>query len=137
MEIRYVRQGLPCRTDFFRLFETTGWNRAYQLSEAELFSAIEHSWFVVSAFHEDRLVGFGRMISDGIVHALILDMIVHPDYQDRGIGRQLLEIVRDYADEHDIRDLQLFAAAGKAGFYQRYGFSRRPVEAPGMEIKRC
>ena len=137
METRYVRQVLPSRTNFFRLFETTGWNRAYQLSEAALFSGIQHSWFFVSAFHEDRLVGFGRMISDGVMHARILDMIVHPDYQGMGIGRQFLDVLRTYADEHDIRDLQLFAATGKADFYQRYGFSRRSKEVPGMEIKRC
>jgi len=35
-----------------------------------------------------------------------------------------------------IRDLQLFSARGKDGFYRRHGFSIRPDAAPGMEIKR-
>jgi hypothetical protein len=34
-----------------------------------------------------------------------------------------------------IRDIQLFSAKGKSGFYEKYGFKRRPENAPGMEIK--
>ena len=38
-------------------------------------------------------------------------------------------------ENNQYRDIQLFCAKGKAGFYERFGFLPRPQDAPGMEIK--
>jgi len=94
------------------------------------------SWHTVSAYDGDRLAGFGRMICDGVVHALILDMIVLPEYQRKGIGTAILSRLMERCTEAGIRDIQLFSARGKAGFYEKNGFSRRPDDAPGMQIRR-
>lgn len=37
-----------------------------------------------------RLIGFARMVSDGVFAALINDVCVHPDYQRQGIGKKLV-----------------------------------------------
>ena len=81
------------------------------------------------------MVGCGRMLGDGLLHALILDMIVHPDFQGRGVGRAILDHLVLKCKESRIRDIQLFSAKGKAGFYEKYGFSPRSAAGPGMEIK--
>jgi N-acetylglutamate synthase-like GNAT family acetyltransferase len=75
------------------------------------------------------------MICDGVVHALILDLIVHPDYQNKGLGKRILNKLVDKCRQHRIRDIQLFSVKGKAGFYHKCGFKERPEGAPGMEIK--
>jgi N-acetylglutamate synthase-like GNAT family acetyltransferase len=134
MEITY-KNTLPESKEYFNLFETTGWNKDYQLSEEEVYQAIQNSWYFISAYEGEKLVGFGRMICDGIMHALILDMIVLPDYQGRGIGSAILHHLLQKCKQHKIRDVQLFSAKDKSGFYQKHGFSQRPVNAPGMEIK--
>jgi GNAT superfamily N-acetyltransferase len=126
----------PEKTEFFRLFETTGWNEEYRLSPERLYEAVLASWYTVSAYDGDRLAGFGRMICDGVVHALILDMIVLPQYQGKGIGTGILSRLVERCREASIRDIQLFSAKGKAGFYEKNGFSRRPEDAPGMQIRR-
>lgn len=136
MVVSYLPNVIPDETAFARLFETTGWNAAYKLTPAALHEAISNSWYVVSAVADNQLVGFGRMISDGIMHALILDMIVDPAFQGRGIGSRILEMMKAHADAHRVRDLQLFSAKGKEGFYRQHGFTSRPDTAPGMEIKR-
>lgn len=90
---------------------------------------------MVSAYHGEQLVGFGRMICDGVVHALILDMIVEPEFQGKGIGREILSRLVEKCRQHRIRDIQLFSVIGKSGFYRKQGFSERKQGAPGMEIK--
>ena len=130
-----LREGLPGPNEYFRLFESTGWNRAYGASEAELYSAIEASWITLSAYNgEEELVGFGRVISDGCLYAFICDMIVLPQYQLRGIGSAIMEAMLERCREAGLRVVWLFSAAGKSGFYRRHGFHERPSSAPGMEM---
>jgi GNAT superfamily N-acetyltransferase len=132
MEITY-RDEPPESGEFLRLFDTTGWNDSYRLTENELANAVRNSWHMVSAYDAGRLVGFGRTICDGSVHALVLDMIVLPEYQGRGIGTVILDRLVDRCRTAGIRDVQLFCAKGKAPFYMKNGFSARPEDAPGME----
>ncbi|MEZ5196979.1 MAG: GNAT family N-acetyltransferase [Bacteroidales bacterium] len=126
---------IPDKDKFYDLFITTNWNDSYKLCPEQLFEALQKCWYMISAYDGDRLVGFGRMICDGVVHALILDLIVHPDFQNQGIGSQILNKLVEKCRQHKIRDIQLFSVKGKAEFYHKNGFKERPEGAPGMEIK--
>ena len=125
----------PETNKFLGLFSTTGWNDSYKLSETELEYALQNSWYTYSAYNGDQLIGFGRLISDGIIHALILDLIILPEYQRKGIGKVILEQLVNKCKKHQIRDIQLFSATDKFGFYEKSGFTRRPELSPGMELK--
>jgi ribosomal protein S18 acetylase RimI-like enzyme len=127
---------LPSAEQFFRLFETTGWNEKYELSSKELFAALKNSWYSVSVFETDQLIGFGRIICDGVVHALILDVIIHPKWQGEGIGKEVMDKLVSKCKKHKIRDIQLFSAKDKAGFYTKLGFKNRAENAPGMEMEK-
>jgi len=109
------------------------WNVKYQLNADQLLEALTNSWFLISVYEKEELIGFGRIICDGIVHALILDLIVHPDFQNRGIGGQILDKLVGKCQQHQIRDIQLFSAKGYYSFYKKRGFKKRPDDAPGME----
>ncbi len=126
---------LPKTEHFFELFKTTGWNAKYELTKEELYSALKNSWYTISVYDKNDLIGFGRIICDGIVHALILDVIIHPDRQGKGIGKEIMDKLVSKCKKHKVRDIQLFSAKDKAGFYEKLGFKSRPVNAPGMEIK--
>jgi len=80
MKLKYSTQK-PSAKNFFKLFETTGWNSGYKLSEKEQFTAIQNSWYHISVYDNKKLVGFGRIIWNGVVHALILNIIIIPEYQ--------------------------------------------------------
>lgn len=132
MDIHYTNN-LPPRDSFFALFETTGWNAEYRLTADELEQALRSSWYLVCAYDEETLVGIGRMVSDGVMHAMIYDMIVDPACQGQGIGTEILKRLVEHCRSHRIRDIQLFCARGKRLFYEKNGFSARPDDAPGMQ----
>ena len=128
------REKLPAFAAYHRLFETTGWNQAYRAHEDELYAAISSSWYVLSAYDNDDLVGFGRIISDGVLYALICDLIVKPSYQGQGIGSTLLNKLIARCRMQQIRVIWLFSAKGKTSFYKNFGFVERPADAPGMQL---
>jgi len=127
---------LPTSEQFFKLFETTDWNINYELNKEELYIALKNSWYRISVFDKDELVGFGRIICDGIVHALILDVIIHPEKQGKGIGKQIMDKLVAECKKHHIRDIQLFSAKNKAGFYEKLGFKCRKEDSPGMQLEK-
>jgi len=128
------KEDIPEPKEYFRLFETTGWNNQYGFNEDELIWAIQNSWYALSVYNKQKLVGFGRIISDGVHHALIVDIIVHPGYQDKGIGGEILQNLINRCKRYQIRDVQLFCARGKSCFYEKYGFRPRAADAPGMQL---
>jgi len=125
---------LPTEQEYLKLFKTTGWNKDYNLTSEELFKSIQNSSYCVSAYDEDKLVGFGRMLSDGVAHAVLFDVIVLPEFQGESIGREITEKLLEVCRSNKIRDIQLFCAIGKIGFYEKLGFKKRSDECPGMEI---
>jgi N-acetylglutamate synthase-like GNAT family acetyltransferase len=134
MKIRYEDQR-PSSEEFATLFETTGWNAVYRVSPSDLERAISASWHVVSARDQGRLIGCGRVVSDGVLYALVVDLIVLPEYRENGIGGAMLGMLVDRCRQAGIRDLHLFAAAGRFDYYRKRGFTERPANAPGMSIR--
>ena len=135
MNIDY-RSEIPAMDQYWRLFQSTGWNETYQLSPEELIRALRSSWYVLGAYNGEHLVGFGRLVSDGIVYAMLYELIVLPDYQGQGIGGGILERLVKKCQETGVRDIQLFCAYGKREFYEKRGFVARPEDAPGMQYVR-
>ncbi len=126
---------IPGADDYYNLFQTTGWNSEYRLSPDQLIQSLQQSWYTLSAYDGTRLVGFGRLVGDTVMHAMIYDLIVLPEYQGRGIGGRLLDVLVQRCQEAGIHDIQLFCARGKRGFYEKRGFVARPDDAPGMQYR--
>jgi GNAT superfamily N-acetyltransferase len=134
MTITY-QTALPATAQFAALFETTGWNNEYRCAPAELAAALQATWYAVSAYDGSQLVGYGGVISDGVIHALVVNLIVAPAYREQGIGQMILGKLVAQCRTAGVRDIQLFCARGKMGFYEKQGFVARPAEAPGMQFR--
>ena len=128
------REDLPETLAFFRLYTSTGWNERRHLTPQQLAAAIASSYYTLSVYAGEELVAFGRLVSDGVDQCFICDMIVLPDHQGRGLGRQVMQRLVEHARSRGIAWLQLTCAMGKRGFYEKLGFSPRPDDAPGMEL---
>jgi len=134
-EIKYAERVPDCEA-YLELFNTTGWNDMYRVSAGDLQRSLTRSWHAISAFEEKRLVGFGRLLSDGVLYAVVFDVIVAPELQRQGIGTGIMRRLLQRCESHGIRDVLLFSAAGTPAFYRRFGFVDRPGEAPGMMLRR-
>jgi GNAT superfamily N-acetyltransferase len=132
MTIHY-RTDFPAPDALWTLFLTTGWNDEYHLSREELHRAVNNSWYTIAAYAGDRLAGFGRLVSDGVLHAMVYELITDPEFQNQGIGTAILDGLLKKCHESRIREIQLFSAKGKRSFYERRGFSVRPADSPGMQ----
>jgi GNAT superfamily N-acetyltransferase len=132
-DIEY-RLAIPEAAAFVALFESTGWDPEGRLTVDAARDALAHTWCAVSAYDHDRLVGTGRVVGDGHIHALLSDVIVDPDYQGRGIGSAIVEQLVVECRRARIFYTQLFAATGVRPFYERLGFVARQDDAPGMQL---
>ncbi len=131
--ILYVHE-IPDKEKYLELFETTDWNTSYQASSYELNKAIQNSWYVIAAYENHELIGFGRIVSDGVLYAMIYDLIVKPAFQSQGVGTCILEQLIEKCKKVNMRCIQLFSAQGKIDFYQKRGFIQRSDDAPGMSF---
>jgi len=100
--------------------------------------AFENSQMVVFAFDEEKLIGFGRVISDRAYQAAIYDIAVLPEYQGKKVGATLVNsIVKGIPQCNFI----LYAAPGKEAFYEKLNFRKMKtgmalfLEAEKMQIK--
>lgn len=130
-----IRSGIPDSASMWEVFLSAGWNSDYNLSENEYHLTALESRFIVSAYSGEKLIGYGRVAADGIMHAMIYDLIVLPEYRGCGTGSEILEKLIKLCREAGIRDIQLFCARGKRKFYEKRGFAARREDAPGMDYK--
>ena len=85
----------------------------------ELEKVIAHSTAYVTARDGKRLVGFGRLFSDGAVIAYLNNLAVHPAYQGLGIGKTILSALTESAG--NVRSIFLYTDTADA-LYLREGF---------------
>lgn len=75
---------------------------------------------VVSAWHEGRLVGVCRALTDFSYCCYLSDLAVDGEFQERGIGRQLIAHVRSAIGEEVA--LLLLSAPEAMDYYPKIGF---------------
>lgn len=122
----------PSPAEFKSLYDETGWaDHAVETFAA----ALAGSWIVCTARDVDgTIMGMGRLIGDGALHAFVTEMLVTESARGRGTGALILNALVARAREQGVVDIQLFAARGRERFYERHGFAARPADAPGMDV---
>ena len=91
-------------------------------SASDLRVVFTNSMYRCFAYDEGRLVAAGRALADGIDCSYLCDIAVHPDHQGRGVGKEIVDRLRDLSRNH--RKIILYAAPGKDRFYLKLGFRR-------------
>ena len=81
-----------------------------------------NTYFCVACFAGDTLVGYVDVVSDGIDDAYIRDLVVHPDYQRRGIGLTLLDMVITRVRSNRIKTLNVVFEPRLKEFYEKANF---------------
>lgn len=122
--------------DYFNLRQSVGWNN---LSKEQTICALKNSLFDIIAIDNECVVGMGRLLGDGLYY-IIVDVIVIPEYQGKGIGSELIKRILDYANNQtpvgSRASVQLISEKGKEFFYEKMGFKKIPHEHCGSGMRR-
>ena len=103
--------------------EAAFWAQDRSLTDLAL--ALNHSHPVISAWHQDQLIGFARATSDWVYRATIWDVVVNPTYQGAGIGRKLIHTLLGHPAMAKVERVYLMTTEQQA-FYERIGFEVNP-----------
>ncbi|WP_447973739.1 GNAT family N-acetyltransferase [Nitrospira sp. Kam-Ns4a] len=110
-----------------RLFDQAPWAKGRTLEDArEMLASTD---LAISAWDGDRLVGFGRVLTDYVYRASIWDVIVDQAYQGQDIGSALMQQILQHPS---LKRVELFwlCTRDKQAFYEKLGFSSK--EQTGM-----
>lgn len=129
------------------LYRSTWWAASRSIDDIR--SLISGSSAVVGFIDapSDRLVGFARVLTDGRVVALVLDVIVHPDERGSGLGDRLMREVLALPELTGVGSVELVCQPDLVAFYERFGFTENvggsrlmrrssdPALVPGTAIR--
>lgn len=103
-------------------------------------AAMEKSLFIIVVRHSGKCIGMSRAVGDGGYLLLLGEVIVLPEYQQKGIGRAMMSRFLDFAErtrhEGETVMINLMSAKGKEEFYEKFGFIRRPNDERGAGMCR-
>ena len=108
------------------LFQQAPWAKGRTLTDAR--EMLRHTDVALCAWDGDRLVGFGRVLTDFVYRATIWDVIVDEGYQKQGIGTEIIQRILHHPR---LKKVELFwLCTRRPGFYEKLGFSSK--EQTGM-----
>ena len=107
--------------DVARVFDSSGLTRPTKDLPriARMFAA---SNLIISAWSEGKLVGVCRALTDYGYCCYLSDLAVDRDFQQRGIGKQMLQRVQATIGEEV--SLILLSAPGAMTYYPKLGFAK-------------
>jgi len=134
-----IKENVNNVQEFNYIFDAVGWGH---FEEPISQKALDNSLYSVSVYDDNKIIGFGRLVGDGICYVYFQDITVIPKYQGKNIGtmimNKLLEHIDEIKKENPLVRVYIGASKGKEGFYTKFGFVDR-VEAglgSGMILKK-
>ena len=113
------------------LRESVGWNRM----EEEYRNPLMTSYYHISVYENDQLIGYIDCVSNGVTDAYIQDLMVHPEYQGKGVGTELMNQMITYLKEKRIYMISVVYEESLKLFYEKFGFYQ--MLCGQMETFRC
>lgn len=100
------------------LFLSVEWSSGHY--PEKLVVAMKNSGAVFTAWDNDKLVGLINALDDGIVTAYVHYLLVNPQYQGKGIGKELVRLIS--GKYTDYLRIVLIAYDKEVAFYEDCGF---------------
>ena len=119
--VEYSSDQVPHIEELVTLYDAVGWS-AYTNDPDGLAKGIGNSTFVVCARDGGRLVGLARVLSDDVSIVYVQDVLVSPEHQRNGIGKELLRRCLDKFSHVRQRMLLTDDEAHQHRLYKALGF---------------
>ena len=121
-----IKENIKNVEEFNLLYDNVGWG-AYDDNITQ--KALDNTFYSVSAYDDNKIVGYGRIIGDTICFLYIQDIMVKPEYQGNKIGtmimNKLLEKINEIKQENPDLRVYLGASKNREEFYEKFGFIKR------------
>lgn len=121
-KIYYTTQPPKNFKELLTLYDALGWN-SLKLTVNDLEQMCNQSWYAIYAFNEQELVGMGRVISDGVITAIVCGVCVLPNYQSKGIGKEILQQIIEHCEQNRVIP-QLMCVESLESYYENLGFRK-------------
>lgn len=95
-----------------------GWKGMQKFYE----SAKMNSYWHIAAMDGENLIGHIDCVSNNLTDAYIQDLMVDPDYQNRGIGTTLMNMMIEKLKRDKIYMISVIFEEKLQPFYRRFGF---------------
>ena len=118
MNIEYSEQHEFEKNELERLFLSVNWSSGHFPDKLVL--AMRNYKAVYSAWDGDKLVGLIAAMDDGIMNAYVHYLLVDPEYHKVGIGKELVEMVKEHYK--DYMRICVIAYDTAIEFYKHCGF---------------
>lgn len=112
--------------DLQELFLSVGWSSGH--FPDKLVVAMKNFETVYTAWDNDKLIGLICAMDDGIMTAYIHYLLVNPDYQNLGIGKQLVDKMK--IKYKNYLRIVIVAYNDEVGFYESCGFKKADDASP-------
>jgi GNAT superfamily N-acetyltransferase len=107
----------PAEAELSDLCESVGWSRF-----GADYVALDGYSLTISAWTKDgRLIAWTSVVSDNVRHAFPLDVMVHPAFQKRGIGRTVVLRAIQEMRTRGVTAFHVDCALDRATFYEKCG----------------
>ena len=126
MDIRYETTHDFSPDSLRDLFLSVEWSSGH--FPEKLCAAMRNYETVVSAYDGERLVGLVCAMDDGVMTAYVHYLLVNPEYQKKGIGRRLVEDIKE--KYRDFLRIVVVAYNAEAHFYEACGFKKAQDASP-------
>ena len=126
------KNNIPTLEEYTYLCESVGWTNYMNFEVVE--TSLKNSIHCITVNDNEQIVGMGRIVGDGAIYFYIQDIVVHPEYQKKGIGNEIMNLLVDYLNLHapDKAFVGLFASQGKESFYEKFDFKDYSPNMTGM-----
>ena len=108
-----------------RLYKSSTLGERRPVDRPDIFAGmLNNANLTVSAWHEDRLVGIARSLTDFTYVAYLADLAVDSEYQQLGIGKRLVQETQNRLGAACM--IVLLAAPKANDYYPKLGFEHNP-----------
>jgi len=120
-EIIYQYDTVPPIEQIIQLYDDAGLNRPTTDKE-RIDRMYRHANLIISAWHEGKLVGIARSLTDFCYSCYLADLAVSKAYQQHGIGKKLVYLTKEKVGPQSM--LHLHAAPTAMAYYPKIGMHK-------------